>query len=121
MSAIAGVAASPEVLETLMLSVIGPRRAAVEGDPVESVCEISNDGRTSVGVWECTPGRFPVARDGTHSFMYVLAGEATVAGSDGSTHELRRGAVLVEPDGWTGEWAIRSTIRKVYVMTRTGE
>jgi uncharacterized protein len=114
-----GVSLSPDELRVLVLEPIGPRADPSQGEPFESAREVSNDGRTAVGVWECTAGRFPVARDGTHSFMYILAGSATVRGSDGDTHELAPGAILVEPDGWTGEWDIRETIRKVYVMTRT--
>jgi uncharacterized protein len=116
---ITGVSAAASELDELEVTPIGPRRGATEGHPIEGIRELSNDGRTSVGIWECTPGRFPVRRDGSHSFMYVLSGEATVVGSEGDRHELRPGSVLVEPDGWTGEWEIRTTIRKVSVITRT--
>lgn len=119
MATITGVSTSAERLDDVEVTVIGPRRGATHGDPVESACELSSDGQTSVGIWECTPGRFPVVRDGSHSFMYVLSGEATVTGTDGDRHELRPGSVLVEPDGWTGEWEIRATIRKVSVVTQT--
>jgi uncharacterized protein len=119
LTTITGVSTSAEALDRVEVAVIGPRQGATEGDPVESAWELSNDGRTSIGIWECTPGRFPVKRDGSHSFMYVLSGEATVRGTEGDQHELRPGSVLVEPDGWTGEWEIRSTIRKVSVVTRT--
>jgi uncharacterized cupin superfamily protein len=115
-----GTSLSPAELHTLPLELVGPRANPSSGEPVESVREISDDGRTTIGLWECTPGRFPVRRSGTHSFMYILSGSATVRGSDGQIHELLPGAILVEPDGWAGEWEIRDTIRKVYAITRTG-
>jgi hypothetical protein len=116
---VGGVSVSPAALADLPLNTVGPRRGAHHGSPVESVQQISNEGLTEVGVWECTPGRFPVTRDGSHSFMYVLSGHASIHGSGGDVHELRPGTVMVEPDRWTGEWEITETIRKVYVITRT--
>jgi uncharacterized cupin superfamily protein len=116
---VAGVSVSPAHLADLPLNTVGPRKGAVHGSPVERVQQISNEGLTEVGVWECTPGRFPVTRDGSHSFMYVLSGRASIYGSGGDVHELRPGTVMVEPDRWTGEWEIKETIRKVYVITRT--
>jgi uncharacterized cupin superfamily protein len=116
-----GLFLSPGDLATRPVDPVGPRNPAYDGEPFESIHTIFDDGRTTVGIWECTPGRFPVAKDGTHSCMYILAGDATVTDAGGREHLLRPGCVLMEPDGWAGEWHIRETIRKFYVITRTTE
>jgi uncharacterized cupin superfamily protein len=51
--------------------------------------------------------------------MHFVAGEATIVGDDGVTHEIRPGTVLVVPDGWRGVWHIRTTVRKVYALWST--
>lgn len=116
----AGIALSPAQLRALPLAVKGPRDPAFEGQPVESFHRFFDDNRTFAGVWECTPGRFPVVKQGSSSWMLFLAGAGSIADADGTTHPIAPGAVFVEPDGWQGEWTISETVRKLYVITRTG-
>ena len=33
-----------------------------------------------IGVWECTPGSFPSAKDGISEVMQFVSGEATIVG-----------------------------------------
>lgn len=104
---------------TVPLTPVGPKTGATGGEPFESILQISDDGRISTGVWECTPGAFPSARDGYSEFMYFLAGEATITDADGTSHEIRPGVGLMLNDGWRGAWEIRHTVRKVYVSVRS--
>lgn len=97
-----------------------PRAGALAGAPAESHHELFADARTEVGVWECTPGRFATAKEGIGELMHVLAGSGTLTADDGTVHEIAPGTVLLTPDGWRGTWEIRETVRKLYVIWRTG-
>ncbi|GAA1692319.1 cupin domain-containing protein [Microbacterium sediminicola] len=104
---------------SLTLSVLGPRKPALAGAPVESVSVLHRDDDARCGVWECTPGRFASARSGDNELMHFVSGAGTITSSDGSVFEIHPGAVLIAPDGWAGEWNIRETVRKVYTIWNT--
>lgn len=77
----------------------------------------SQDGRTSIGVWECTPGRFTADRSKTAEYCHVISGSATVSNRDGSVvRRIGPGDLLVLPLGWTGEWVIHAPLRKLFVL-----
>ncbi len=101
---------------SLSLTERGPRTPALSGEPVESVHVWHDDGRARTGVWECTPGSFESARKGDTEVMHFVAGAGTITSADGTVYEIRPGAVIVAPDGWSGVWDIRETARKVYVI-----
>jgi uncharacterized cupin superfamily protein len=67
-------------LVTLELAEDGPRAGATAGTPVESSKTLYADTVCEIGVWECTPGTFPGAKDGIGEHMLILAGDATVIG-----------------------------------------
>ncbi|MBS1889096.1 MAG: DUF861 domain-containing protein [Actinobacteria bacterium] len=106
---------------SISLTVRGPRTPAISGEPVESVHVWHDDGRARTGVWECTPGSFESARRGDTEVMHFVAGAGTITSADGTTYEIRPGAVIVAPDGWSGVWDIRETARKVYTIWSTVE
>jgi uncharacterized cupin superfamily protein len=101
------------------LEEIGPKPGATAGNPVESALEISDDGRVSTGIWECTPGEFPSEKRGIGEFMVFLSGEGTITDEDGTAHEIGAGVAMWFPDGWRGTWLIRETIRKAYTIIAT--
>lgn len=77
----------------------------------------SPDGRTSIGVWECTPGRFTADRGKTAEYCHIISGSATVSNQDGSVvRRIGPGDLLVLPLGWMGEWVIHTQMRKLYVL-----
>lgn len=77
----------------------------------------SEDGLTSIGVWECTPGHFTADRTGGGEYCHILSGRATVRNSDGSaSRDIGPGDLLVLPQGWTGAWVIHEHMRKLYVI-----
>ncbi len=86
------------------------------GQPRASIRELYRDDTTQSGVWEATPGRFGGTNDGIGELMFVLAGSATVTGDDGVQVELRPGVTFLSRPGWRGEWEVRETVRKVYVI-----
>ncbi|MDQ1616404.1 MAG: uncharacterized protein QOJ60_2343 [Actinomycetota bacterium] len=93
---------------------------ATHGEANASYAELYRDDVVECGVWEVTPGVFPSSKDGVGEHMHILAGSATVTGDDGVSVELSPGVTWVAPDGWRGTWDVRETIRKVYVIWRTG-
>jgi uncharacterized cupin superfamily protein len=103
----------------MTLTERGPRTPAISGRPVESVHVLHDDGHARTGVWECTPGSFESARNGDTEVMHFIAGAGAITSADGRRYEIRPGAVIVAPDGWSGVWDIRETARKVYVIWNT--
>jgi uncharacterized cupin superfamily protein len=91
----------------------------MSGAPRARDLAISDDGRMATGIWECTPGTYRSEKRGVSEFMHVVRGEATITGDDGVVHELRAGHALLLPDGWSGTWEIRETVRKTYVVVTT--
>ncbi len=77
----------------------------------------SPDGRTSIGVWECTPGRFTADRSKIAEYCHIISGSATVSNQDGSVvRQIGPGDLLVLPLGWMGEWVIHTQMRKLYFL-----
>jgi uncharacterized protein len=116
---IAGIAVSESDVQSMDLPVKGPRTTVFEGEPVESVYRFYDDGVTLAGIWECTPGRFPVVKEDSISTMFFLSGAGTITDQDGESRAIEPGGVFVEPQGWRGEWHITETVRKIYVITRS--
>ena len=115
-AAVNGIGLSEEEIRTMELSEPTPHGLATEGDPHESYFSAYIDGGTEVGVWECTPGRFPGTKEGINEMMHLLSGRATIIDEDGTEHELGPGTMFVLLDGWRGEWQVRETVRKVYAI-----
>ncbi|XDA98950.1 cupin domain-containing protein [Sulfitobacter sp. LCG007] len=78
----------------------------------------SADGRTKIGVWECTPGRFTADRTEAGEYCHIIAGKASVTNADGSgTRDIGPGDLLVLPQGWKGAWTVHEHMRKLYVIS----
>jgi uncharacterized protein len=78
----------------------------------------SPDGATTIGIWECTPGRFTADRSKVAEYCHILSGTATVSNQDGSVvRDIGPGDLLVLPLGWTGEWVIHTRMRKLYFLS----
>ena len=77
----------------------------------------SLDGRTKIGIWDCTVGRFTADRTDAAELCHVLAGSASVINEDGNgERRIKAGDLLVLPIGWKGEWVIHEEMRKTYVL-----
>jgi uncharacterized protein len=96
-----------------------PGVEAIAGSPVAAILELSDDGHVATGIWECTPGSFPSKRVGCCELMTFFAGDATLIDADGTRHEIKAGVVRFVPDGWSGVWEIRETVRKTYATVQT--
>jgi uncharacterized cupin superfamily protein len=89
----------------------------LEGVPSAHEKTVFNGPDGFFAIWACGAGVFPRVKDKRGSFMYILAGDATIVDAGGTSHELTADSVLVLPFGWAGTWHIRETIRKVYLHT----
>jgi hypothetical protein len=67
------------------------------------------------GIWECTPGRFrrQVAQA---EYSYFIEGEGTFTPDDGKTIEFHAGDAIIFAANTQGEWNIRKTVRKAYLI-----
>ena len=98
------------------LNPIGQRDGADQGDPQVSAKMIFKEGQIHVGVWECTPGGWPIVNRGDTETATIVSGSGTITDADGTEHHLVPGSVVTLPQGWSGRWDITETLRKVYVI-----
>ena len=112
-------AAIPSILgaESMALAPAGQRAGADSGDPQVCSAQISDKDGVKVGVWECTPGGWPIENRADCEVAHILKGTAPITDADGATRELTAGSVIILPKGWTGRWDVHETVRKVYVIT----
>jgi uncharacterized cupin superfamily protein len=108
----------PAALE-LELEAKGTHPGATAGSPDQSSRTLFDDGRTRLGVWECTAGSFDTTKDGITEAQHIVAGRATLHSADGTSVDLRPGVTIVTPDGWRGSWEVHETVRKVFVIWQT--
>lgn len=102
---------------------IGPFAAkptSFEGAQQEASVDLwaSADGRVSLGVWECTPGRFTTDRSGSTEFCHFLSGRVEMTHPDGTVQAFGPGDAITLPQGWKGVWHVVEQVRKIYVITR---
>jgi uncharacterized cupin superfamily protein len=69
-----------------------------------------------IGVWEVTPGRFLSSKAGIGEVMHFLSGAGELRHPDGSVTTIAPGVVVSLRAGWTGEWLVTETVRKVYAI-----
>ena len=88
-----------------------PAEQVVEGAPRTGFVELSD----TIGVWEHTPGTSADVE--ANEVFVVLAGAATVSFDDPALEpiELRPGSVVRLTAGMRTVWAVRETLRKVYL------
>ena len=90
------------------------------GEPTESALVLHANGVFETGIWECTPGSWPSARDGYEEVCTYLSGAGVVTDADGTEHVIAPGVTMVFRDGWRGSWTLTETTRKVYSIYRLG-
>ncbi|CAN5727668.1 hypothetical protein BH23CHL5_BH23CHL5_09280 [soil metagenome] len=70
----------------------------------------------STGVWECEPGRFQSKFEKHGEFIHVISGELEATADDGTVTIVGAGDSMTFPPGWSGEWHVRSRLRKLYCV-----
>ena len=88
------------------------------GGPVEREhLAFTNDtGNMRVGLWECDTADFGMSPFPVHEFVQVLAGEATIAEADGTTHHVNAGDCFFIPEGTVCQWQIPKYVKKYYAQ-----
>lgn len=67
------------------------------------------------GVWECSPGRFR-RQVRPAEYSYFIAGEGSFTPDGGVPIEFRSGDSIYFSPETQGEWEIRTTVRKAYLI-----
>lgn len=100
----------------MTLSPTGMREGYDTGYPQTSATEIFSDGKTHVGIWECTPGGWSIENRSDTETCSIISGRGVITDADGTQHILVPGSVIVLPKGWSGRWDISETLRKLYII-----
>ncbi len=105
-----------DALELDELEDWGPLSEAT-GDPMQTSGHTlwSGDDGAEAGVWQCTPGPSTWELE-QNEFVHVLSGSMTITPTGGEPFEAGPGSTFVVPVGWTGDWLIHETVRKLYVL-----
>lgn len=115
----AGGAGAPAHLSNGHVLELGdwvPRPGAISGDPHHRSVIVSRNNQLECGIWEATPGTFPLTCDGYDEVFCVLSGHATVHIDGGMSFDMRPGGVLLTPAGTKGTWVVHETLRKSYAI-----
>lgn len=96
----------------------GPRPGADVGSPHMSGRILTSVGNVETGLWQCTPGGWPVADRPDAESVIILAGRARLTDESGRTTDIAEGSTVVFPQGWYGRWDISETIVKFYVSVK---
>lgn len=106
-------------LAQMDIGAFAPKSTSFEGEQKEASVDlwVSADGRVSLGVWECTPGRFTADRSGSTEFCHFLSGKVEMTHPDGSVQVFGPGDAITLPQGWKGIWHVVEQVRKIYVIT----
>ena len=94
----------------------GPRAGFDSGDPQTSGLPLANSPGLRSGIWECTPGSWPIPTRKDTENCYILSGKVIVSSVDGK-HKFGPGDAFVMPVGWEGRWKVLETVRKFYVIS----
>lgn len=113
MNALLASVAEPE---TIALEPAGLRAGHDSGHPEMSLREMYSGNGIEVGVWECTPGGWPIENRPNTEICSIVSGTGAITDADGTRRLLEPGTVLTLPKGWSGRWDITTTLRKVYVL-----
>lgn len=107
-------------LATMDLGPFTAKPTTIEGNQVEASVTLTTtaDGKTEIGVWECTEGRFTADRAKSSEFCHFIAGEVEMTHADGTKQRLGPGDAVNLPLGWKGEWRVIRRVRKLYVITQ---
>lgn len=94
-----------------------PAEKCLRGQPVQRTWHhfTSDDDRFFAGAWEAEPGCWRVEYT-ENEYCRILAGRSVLRDAQGACIELGPGDDLVIPAGFTGEWEVLETTRKIYVI-----
>jgi uncharacterized cupin superfamily protein len=77
---------------------------------------VNADGSIETGIWECDTGTFRSRFEHHGELILILAGEMICTPDGGETFTLTEGDACTFPRGWSGEWNVTRSIRKLYAV-----
>lgn len=94
-----------------------PAEKCVSGRPLQRTWNhyASADGKFFSGTWEAEPGCWKISYT-EHEFCRILSGRSVLRDADGNRFELEAGDSFVIPAGFSGEWEVVETTRKLYAI-----
>ena len=94
-----------------------PAEKCVRGQPLQRTWHYftSDDEKFFAGTWEAEPGCWTVSYT-ENEFCRILEGRSILRDTDGNERELKAGDDFVIPAGFSGEWEVVETTKKIYVI-----
>mmetsp|Transcript_19875 Transcript_19875/g.34007 ORF Transcript_19875/g.34007 Transcript_19875/m.34007 type:complete len:121 (-) Transcript_19875:72-434(-) len=96
----------------------GFRAGAGEGECKIAGVFFSRENGVKTGIWECSPGSFPVEKRTNTESCYILAGKVKITDMDKDNAEVEMGPgeSFVLEKGSSVRWTIIETCRKFFVI-----
>ena len=94
-----------------------PVEKCTKGQPLQRTWHhfTSADEKFFAGIWEAEPGCWKINYT-EDEFCQILAGHSILRDVDGNEVELKVGDNFTIPSGFSGEWEVVETTRKIYVI-----
>lgn len=97
-------------------AVTAPEKC-VKGNPVQRTWHhvTSGDEKFFAGLWEAEPGCWKINYS-EYEFCQIIEGRSILRDSSGAEREVSAGDNFTIPAGFSGEWEVLETTRKIYVI-----
>ena len=94
-----------------------PEEKCIKGQPTQRTWHhfTSDDDKFFAGIWEAEPGCWKISYT-ENEFCQILAGRSILRDADGNQVELKAGDNFTIPSGFSGEWEVVETTKKIYVI-----
>lgn len=89
----------------------------VRGQPLQRTWNqfTSADEKFFSGIWEAEPGCWNISYT-ENEYCHILAGRSLLRDQQGQEQVLQAGDQFIIPAGFTGQWEVLETTRKIYVI-----
>ncbi len=107
----------PDSIDPCLTVLVHPPQLR-DGDPIirTTIVQESADGQLSVGVWDCSGGRFARNYRGDEA-VHVLSGKARVEVGE-EVYELKEGSICFFPARTRSEWTVPHYVKTVFFRRR---
>ena len=108
-----------QTLNSVVIANFKPKPTSISENQEEATIQlwVSKDGKTQIGVGECTPGEFTADRSKDAEYCHILFGSASVLNQNYTEgRKLSSGDLLVLPIGWKGSRIIHEHVRELSVL-----
>ncbi|MDH5622264.1 MAG: cupin domain-containing protein [Gammaproteobacteria bacterium] len=97
------------------------KEKCVTGQPVQRTWHhfSSDDQKFFAGLWEADPGCWKINYT-ENEFCQILSGRSILRDAAGNERLVGAGDNFTIPAGFTGEWQVLETTRKIYVIYEPG-